>query len=69
MLGARKRAVEPPDLIEDRSVAVGVEVEGVGAEELRLLLGVSDDDMRLLRLGDLAQLGVEMEDLQAQDEG
>ena len=30
----------------------------------RLLLGVSDDDMRLLRLGDLAQLGVEVQDLQ-----
>ena len=46
-----------------------VEVEGVGAEELRVNFGVSNDDVRLLRLCYLAQLGVEMEDLGRKREG
>ena len=46
-----------------------VEVEGVGSEELRVYFGVSDDDVSLLRLCYLAQLGVEMEDLGRKREG
>lgn len=62
-------AVDAPDLVEDGAVPVGVEVEGVGSEELRGFVGVSDDDVRLLRLCYLAQLGVEMEDLGRKREG
>ena len=45
------------------SVSVRVSVR-VRVRVSPLLLGVSDDDMRLLRLGDLAQLGIEVQDLQ-----
>ena len=37
MLGARERAVEAPDLIEDRPVPIRVQVERVGAEQVRHL--------------------------------